>query len=137
MTRTRSEAAHEAAGEIYSLVVRALRETSGEEFEGVREHRTKLAIEGRIADATGRSYEEALGLMFAEGVREAEHESLSGVSASDFAEEGDDPEKSLSRLDLLKRACQRTIERVDEQLGHACSYDENDHCTTCGGDGRA
>ncbi len=135
--RTRGDAAHEAAEKIYSLVAESLRETGEEPYEGAREHRAKLAIEASIADATGRSYEEALGLMLAEGVRDAEYESLSGVSASDFAEEGDDPDEHLSSLEKLKRACQRTIERVDEQLGHVCSYGEDDYCTTCGGDGRA
>ncbi len=135
--RTRGEAAYAASEGIYADVLASLQDTTPEAYEGSREFRAKLAIEERIADAMGRSYEEALGLMLAEGIQEAEYESLSGVSMGDFAEEGDDPEKFLSRLERLKRACQQTIEKIDEQLGHACSYDEDAYCVVCGSDGRA
>ncbi len=138
VTRTRGEAATAAAEGIYAAVLASLKDTTPEAYEGSREFRAKLDIEARIGDAMGRSYDEALGLMLSEGIREAEYESISGVSMSDFAEEGDDPEKFLSGLEKLKRACQQTIEKIDEQLEHVCSYDEEDaYCIVCGGDGRA
>ncbi len=135
--RTRGDAAHEAAGKIYSLVAESLRETGEEPYEGAREHRAKLSIEGRIADAMGRSYGDALSLMVGEGRQELQHIRLGHYDPREDAHESDDPDAGLSRLDLLKRTCQETVEEIGGLLDHRCEFGEDDWCVTCGLDGRA
>ncbi len=135
--RTRTEAARTAAEAIYTDVLASTRETGEEPYEGAREHRAKLSIEGRIADAMGRSYEDALDLMVGEGTQELQHIRLGHFDPREDAYESDDPDAGLSRLELLKRACERTIEEIDELLGHSCEFDADSWCMVCGLDGRA